>query len=58
MTSEEIERRLYLAKILRLQELRDQAEAVDALTPAEREARVKANLVAHLAAEAEIEAAK
>jgi hypothetical protein len=58
MTSEEIERRLHLAKILRLQELRDQAEGVDALTPAEREARVKTNLAAHLAAEAEIEAAK
>jgi hypothetical protein len=57
MTPEEIARRLHLAKILRLQELRDQAEEVDALTPADRERRCRENEAAYRAQLAEIEAA-
>jgi hypothetical protein len=58
MTPEEIERRLHLAKILRLGELRDQAEEVDALPPAEREMRVCQNEAAYRARLLEIENAK
>jgi hypothetical protein len=58
MTSEENERRKKLGVILRLGELRDQAEEADALTPAERDGRVCENEAAYRARLREIEAAE